>query len=247
MGKLNSSKTRVGPIFKELNRRDATGKGWLPSLMRLGGRGAAPEVPGLLSTPPWFEFPAPPPRDFLEWLVTHPEKLDRPKYTTGDLTKQKRDKLLAKDPAVLQEAISAIKDPASDHQRKWWCFEGTSMVDCALFTPRLVLFVEGKRTEAGSSPDVSWYRGRDQVLRNLDCARSYARQRELDYYTMLIIEDGDKEREKKAREVGSSKCVASSLPHLTKTEQREIMQHYLGFTTWQAVVEKFDLPASLLL
>ena len=218
MGKFNSSKTRVGPIFEELNRRDATGKSWLPSLMRLGCRGAAPELPGLLSTPPWFEFPAPPPRDFLEWLVTHPKKLDRPKYATGDLTKQKRDKLVAQDPAVLQEAISAIKDPASDHHRKWWCLEGTTSVDCALFTPRLVLFIEGKRTEDGSSPDVSWYRGRDQVLRNLDCARSYAQQRELDYYTMLIIEE--RRQEGKGEEGAKRRLATSRVPSVWRRVSR---------------------------
>jgi hypothetical protein len=213
--------------------------------MRLGER-EAPESPGILTVPPWFEFPAPPPRDFLEWLVTHPEKLTRPKYATGDLTKQKREKLRAKDTAVLQEAISAIGDSASDHHRKWWCLEGTTSVDCALFTKNLVLFVEGKRTESGSSPDVSWYHGRDQVLRNLDCARWYGQQHELDYYTMLIIEDGDKEGAKRAREIESPKRIASSLPHLSEAERQKMMRHYLGFTTWRKVVEAFGLTSRLL-
>ena len=86
------------------------------------------------------------------------------------------------------EALAAI-DAGQSHRQQWWCFEGTTMVDCALFADRCVVFAEGKRTELGASANVSWYRGRNQVLRNLDCARSYAASNGLDYYAMLIVEE----------------------------------------------------------
>ncbi|MGH8597997.1 MAG: hypothetical protein ACREXT_15185, partial [Gammaproteobacteria bacterium] len=73
MGKLDSSRTRVQPVFKALHRSDATGATWLGPLMQMGGR-EAPVDPGRLSDPPKFEFGAQPPRVFLEWLVKHPER-----------------------------------------------------------------------------------------------------------------------------------------------------------------------------
>jgi hypothetical protein len=63
---------------------------------------------------------------------------------------------------------------------------------------------------------------------------------------MLIIEDGDKDREESARDIESPKCIASSLPHLSESERQEMMQHYLGFTTWRKVVEAFGLASTLL-
>jgi hypothetical protein len=51
--------------------------------------------------------------------------------------------------------------------RKWWAFEGITKVDCWLETDRLVLFVEGKRTET-LSKFTAWFPARDQLTRNLD-------------------------------------------------------------------------------
>ena len=80
-----------------------------------------------------FEYSAAPPRSLLRWLVEHPSELRRPKYTVSADASEKREKLLAGDPVVLAEAIDAIVTGRS-HRGKWWCFEGTTMVDCALFT-----------------------------------------------------------------------------------------------------------------
>ena len=240
MGINNSSKTRVQPIFKELERRDPLGTIWLARLMRLGGR-KAPANPGTLVAPPCFEFAAPPPRDFLRWLVEHPGKLASPAYEVSENTKLKRDALRSGETEVREKALAAIDDPDSDHRGKWWCLEGTTMVDCALFSKEMVLFVEGKRTELEPSPHVSWYRGRNQVLRNLDCARWYGKIHGLDYYSLLIIEDGDAGRKKKASEVDAPRSVSSSLPHLSTREREEVIQHYLGFTTWREITDVLEL------
>jgi hypothetical protein len=172
--------------------------------------------------------------------------LASPAYEVSENTKLNRDGLRSGDTEVREKALAAIDDPDSDHRGKWWCLEGTTMVDCALFTKEMVLFVEGKRTELEPSPNVSWYRGRNQVLRNLDCARWYGKLHGLDYYALLIIEDGDAGREKKAGEVDAERWVSSSLPHLSAHDREEAMQHYLGFTTWRAITDAMDLPEDLL-
>lgn len=234
MGVHNSSKTRVRPIFRALSRSDNSGGQWLGKLMSLGGR-AAPDDPGTLIVPPLFEFLADPPRDFLAWLVSHPESLSVPSYPTSESTQRKREALLEGNASARAAALAKIKDITADHWPRWLCFEGTTKVDCALLTRKLVLFIEGKRTETGPSPNISWYRGRDQVLRNLDCARWYAQRYGLDYYAMLIIEGDDESKRAAARNVESERCVRSSLPHLTKSERADAMKHYLGFSTWDEV------------
>ena len=45
MGRYNSSRTRVAPVFDSLLRRDQTGYSWLTTLMRLGSRSDATEIP----------------------------------------------------------------------------------------------------------------------------------------------------------------------------------------------------------
>jgi hypothetical protein len=194
-----------------------------------------------------FEYPAPPPRPFLRWLVGHASELQKPAYTTSPAASAKREKLLAGDPATLAEALNAI-DSGASHRGKWWCFEGTTMVDCALSTDRCIVFVEGKRTEAGASRGVSWYASRNQVLRNLDCARALAANDGRAYFALLVIEQGDAvdRRLAAAQDVLDPEVVERSLPHLSPAERSEALGHYLGFTTWQEIVRVFELEPSLL-
>jgi len=222
---------------------------WLPRRMSMGGRGIPPKDIGSLQPGnPHFEFPATPPRDFLRWLVLHPDRLVPPKYETAVATVQKRAALLARDPATVRMALDAIDNPGLSHERRWWCFEGTTMVDCAIITNRLAIFIEGKRTEVGPSSGVSWYPSRNQVVRNLDCARWYALEHDLDYYSMLVIEQceqGD-ERWSHAEAVSSWKVMRASLPHLSEEQVREAGRHNLGWTTWQRIASEFGLPDALL-
>ena len=61
----------------------------------------------------------------------------------------------------------------SGSRRKWWAFEGFTEVDCWLETEKLVLFVEGKRTEPLSS-STHWFEQRSQLVRNLEVAGEIA-------------------------------------------------------------------------
>ena len=62
-------------------------------------------------------------------------------------------------------------------------FEGFTEVDCCIVTDRLVLLIERKRTE-GLSESTAWYRGRNQLHRNLEAARELAGGRE---YAVIVI------------------------------------------------------------
>jgi hypothetical protein len=77
MGKFDSSKTRVVPVFDRLMRMDPTGRAWLSSPLQLGSHSAAAKLlpdPGTLISghPAWLganERALEPPRSLLEWLV----------------------------------------------------------------------------------------------------------------------------------------------------------------------------------
>ena len=73
MGKNDSSKTRIQPIFDALYRSDPRGKGWLDRLLTIGGRMPVAQV-GLLMKPPNFEFLVPPSKGFLRWLEQNPQR-----------------------------------------------------------------------------------------------------------------------------------------------------------------------------
>lgn len=246
MGALNSSRTRVQPVFAALHALDASGKSWLPALLRLGGRGAPPADVGKLESVS-FEYPAAPPRASLRWLVANGSQLQRPRYRTSASVAEKRERLLAGDAETVSAALTAIEGGAS-YRRQWWCLEGTTMVDCALFTDRCVIFIEGKRTELGASAAISWYGSRNQVLRNLDCARAIAATDGRDYYTLLVVEEYGKTdpRHAAVKAVLDPVTVEKSLPHLSSDERTETLDHYLGFTTWQKILQTFHLDAALL-
>ena len=93
-----------------------------------------------------------------------------------------------------------------------------------------------------ASRDVSWYVGRNQVLRNLDCARALAASLERDYYILLIT---NPEHSQMGAEALKPEVIARSLPHLNGRCD-EVLPHYLGCTTWDKVVSHLSLPATML-
>ena len=262
MGKFDSSKTRVQPVFDALYWQDTGGKTWLRRLLQLAERSVGPEpttIPpdlGQLVAPPQFEFPAHPARAYLEWLINHSEQLTSPPQAEWRKwharTREKRRALLAGAPDVRAEAIAELRKRRRLPQRTWWRLEGVTRVDCALLTPSTVVFIEGKRTEMGPSKEVLWYRGRNQVLRILGCAAAYARQTDRQhYFVILVVErdlvEQDPVRQSEIEAVMLPGTVQESLPHLTDEERTELLSHYLGVTTWQAIVEGFRLGTEVLL
>jgi hypothetical protein len=104
-------------------------------------------------------------------------------------------------------------------------------------TDRLVITVEGKRTEPLSS-STGWYPPRTQIVRNLEAARQIARGRR---WASVVIS----EKPLSPADVGA---VAASLdeaaPHLTYAERGELQAAYLGNISWEhacdAVGVRFD-------
>lgn len=188
-----------------------------------------------ISLPHCFEHSAPPSRVFLQWLIDHPDRLnwpERPRGTRvvyGTKTQLAREALI--DGAVAERAQAQAQARAElerlgpeGSRRRWWAFEGHTEVDCWLETERLLLFVEGKRSEP-LSPSTDWYPQRNQLVRNLEVVGELTRGRAA--AVLLVTEDPIPELTQEA--------VADSTPHLNQEARQTLEQRYLGQVTWRTL------------
>jgi len=259
MGRFDSSLTRVQPVFNELYLKDKAGESWIEPLLKLASDSKS-SLDGLtlhnLVEAPIFELSAHPPKSFLRWLISNPEKLSSPpeKFWEkwGSATRNKRKVFLKGDKNVQIEALKELDNCQNIPDRTWWRLEGVTKVDCALRTSNAIIFIEGKRTERGASKDILWYPNRNQVLRNLDCASEYTKNHGLKYFfVMIVVEkdlfENDHYRQEEVKNIVNPQTVKDSFPHLSEEEQKRLMNHYLGVTTWQNIVAKFNLREEILI
>lgn len=91
MGKKDSSKTRVAPVFDKLQARDAEGSFWIGRLLstptRLGAETSGLTVAGFLEVAQWGddEQALAPPATLLRWLVRNPSSLAPPRVLVPNL------------------------------------------------------------------------------------------------------------------------------------------------------------------
>ena len=171
VGMYDSSKTRVAPVFNALLARDPTGRSWLPQLLSLpqldGSNSWDSRATGEVQAHWWHGNPCErkldPPVSLLQVLL-------REQFGSGRRSSiSERQSLFDGDPAALDEGLRLL-DEQGFVLRKWWCFEGRTSVDAVIETERLLLVVEGKRTERGDTTYTEYMPGRNQMLRNIDDA-----------------------------------------------------------------------------
>lgn len=246
MGKYNSSATRVAPFVQALIGREKSGRSWLPSILKQFPHPSTFTSdllidPGEIITYQFGkkELCLNPPLRFLKWMVEHPQELSWPRYEIKDkYILDMRERLMLRgsyegtpevSAQVIESAKAEIERAIACHgvQRiawlhEWWVLEGQTHVDCYIETTRLRLFVEGKRTER-LSPSTSWYRKRNQLLRNLESASVQSSGQP--FAQLLITEEPTSEL--------PSTTVVDSLPHLSADQRSELLNHYAGAVTWR--------------
>lgn len=179
-----------------------------------------------------FEADCPPSSRFLSWLIEHPEQMNWPMkrgyapQVYGEPTHNLRKRLIGGDLAVRAQALQALQTCGVDGSRRmWWAFEGWTSVDCWLETERLILFIEGKRTEPVSA-STNWFPARNQIARNLEVAAEIARLRGKNFAVLVCAEQPV---------VVAKRDFDESLPHLSTSERDDLLSHYLGCATWQQI------------
>ena len=167
MGKKDSSKTRVEPVFRQLYLRDPSGASWIDAIVRCGSRQAiVAAVPGgqrLVERhgERWgaWEVPLPAPRSLLQYLV---QNLDEQLIPADDQSSAatKRRWLARRDADTIIEAIQLLN--ASQAEKAWFILEGASRPDALLETRNAVFCIQGKRTERECTTSTHWMRGRSR-------------------------------------------------------------------------------------
>jgi hypothetical protein len=272
-GDRNSTHTRVTPFFNELHKRDPTGLSWLLELMHISGRfDSGPTLaipqPGAILEGQWTGYAGPgskkekslpAPQSLLLWLVQHPEALtDHPPPDLGikkgetpekEVTqKENRDKRRAILQGRYQEAVDALLQSGTQ-AKKWFILEGPTYPDVYIRTESLVLVIEGKRTEGGTTKASQWQKVRHQLLRHMDCAWEATT---LPVFGMFIVEgapDGDpKSIGVPAKWIAEAKAEVSpqaldgSFPHRSPQRRSQLAKGFLGVTTWQTVCHQLGVP-----
>jgi len=185
-----------------------------------------------------FEHRVAPPPEFLRWLIENPAAMTWP-LAAGEPTDIRREQLfghhgLGSAAATRDQALAELnRHGAANSNGKWWAFEGCTRVDCYLETETMILLVEGKRTEPLSIA-TRWFPQRHQLVRNLDVARTLAKQKKKDYAVLLLAEQ--------FMEAISIDDLFDGLPHLPSNQRGELWRHYLGCVTWSDALARVFFP-----
>jgi hypothetical protein len=251
MGKHDSSRTRVAPVFNWLQCWDPTGKAWLLPLLRLAAGDSPVPLPPETSRlreakggPREAKLPAP--RDLLVWLVQNCEEPELPAaWGSAKQTQEYRRKLVSRDPATVSNALASLQ--RGNVGKAAHVLEGVTRPDALLGTDELLVVVEGKRTESVPTTCTSWMSIRHQMLRHLDGAWEQRGRRRL---LGLIILDEARAQDQRWRdypaEIRSTPVLEASLPHRSPEERRVIAEGFLGVTTWQRICSEFRIPEAVL-
>jgi hypothetical protein len=258
MGCCDSSRTRVAPVFSRLQCIDPTGRSWLRELMRLPtglGREPLRILLSSIEAALWWpnEVKLAPPSSLLHWLV---DNMTAPRDDVDwgrGVTRTKREALVQRDAATIQEAKVRLARPATLVGRHDWAvLEGSSQPDVFLQTSDLIVVIEGKRTESGPTIGTTWVPSRHQMLRHLDAAWQVRETRAV--YGFFIVEEDPREPGKVpkawvefADATISASALRGSLPHRTDAERQAIATGFLGVTTWQSVCARLKIPEAVLI
>jgi hypothetical protein len=188
-----------------------------------------------------------PPVSLLAWLVRN---FDSSADMSGlsEQTRAERQRLAAKDPEAIDRALALLHEGKTD--QGWHVLQGRTYPDVLLVTREALIVIEGKRTESGPTGRTTWMASRDQMLRHIDAAWEIKVNR--DVYGFFIVEgEGGRSNGVPPKWVHaavktiSGDTLRSSLPHRSPDEQAQIVECFLGATTWQAIIAEFDLQVEL--
>jgi hypothetical protein len=253
MGKYDSSRTRVVPVFDELTASATPSSPWLPPLLHLGSRSTqlvgfdpGPLLPNHGKFWGKTEKRLDAPKSLLSWLVQNASRPSSETLWGGPTTREKREKLVDRDPTTIAEALRLLN--TRTQPGVWYVLEGRSSPDVFFETEFAIIVIEGKRTEYAATSVTTWMPNRSQMLRHMDAAHEIRGDKRV--FGMMIVEGcggadavtASDHWVKQARKEILEPTLSDSLPHRSVEERQQIAAGFLGVTTWQRVCAEFSIP-----
>ena len=232
MGEKNSSLTRVQPVFDYINLDTQK----LNQFFSLFDKKVSITSKILFCKYGENEASISPPKELLLWCINNIDKLNSTEFEkikeSDSTTHRKRYALYTKDSATKQEALTELNN---EHlpQKAWYIFEGYTHPDIFIETEIEIFIGEAKRTENKLTTSTTWMSERDQLIRHVDSVIDTKKK----IYSFFIFENPNiynLENYKKFE------YFEKSLPHRDKLKTKEIMDTFIGFTTWEKINILFD-------
>jgi hypothetical protein len=256
MGKFNSSKTRVKPVFDALFENQERSSEILKKLLLLPHNSISKIdqcgfTPGNIINTHWGqnEIKLNAPKSLLIWLVENAETpLDGMPKASLD-TQEKRLGLVNKDKSTIEKAVKLIhQDPLAT--KKWFILEGKTQPDVYIETENAIIVIEGKRTETAPTTSTQWMEVRHQMIRHIDAVWDFKKNKQVFGFFIVEGQNDNSEVPKNWIEYSeltiNNEVLNKSLPHRTQQQRKQISDCFLGVTTWLAICNEFDIQLHLL-
>lgn len=250
MGKFDSTKTRVTPVFDRLLMTDRNGETWLKKLLRLPNMSKSEFsqsnfYPGKIENCFYGndEIKLEAPESLLIWLVQNLRLPEGGMPRASKETERKRFDLIKKNNERIKQAIRLIKKNPKV-SKKWFILEGKSQPDVYIETEKLIVVIEGKRTERKSTTSTQWMDVRHQMLRHIDAAWELKGSRDL--YGFFIVESNELEENfnkwiEYSETTINDYVLEKSLPHRSEKQRKSISEAFLGVTSWSRVCNELNI------
>jgi hypothetical protein len=218
---------------------DPSGLSWFPRFAEacrtLYDSEQEPTDIGILSCEPKLNYKMNPSREFLGWLIEHPELIVKhtptEKRNRSMDTHQKREALFSGCEKTKAQATAALKRFSGSLKGEWWRFEGPIEFDIVLLSDS-TFFAINLATPFQSWPENPRYPQRHYFFRSLDCAMAFAELTHRRHFFVAHLTETDEEVEIQnaiiEQILSDHKNQIDGLPHLTHEERRSLMAHFLG-------------------
>ncbi|RZL50772.1 MAG: hypothetical protein EOP00_02640 [Pedobacter sp.] len=242
MGKYNSSKTRVTPLFNKIGSDDSM----LNELFKLF-KYKVPKFENESVLEICYgknEKRIPAPKSMLTWMLNNLSELNKlPNYGIKNNESQsyiKRKLLFAGDSKTLKEAIDAVSNVEKSSDSRWYVFEGKTAPDIYIKTKESIFIGEAKRTERNITTKTLWLKNRDQLIRHIDSLLD----QEKEIYSFYLLENKTFKNyyEQSMKLYNDRSYFESNLKHRNEQQIDRAFKSFIGFIFWEDLAEKFDIP-----
>jgi hypothetical protein len=241
MGKYNSSKTRVTPLFDHIGSDFKR----LNDLFKLFNSNSPRFENGSVLELCYGknEKKIPASKSMLIWMLNNIQELNKlPNYgASNDKSKtyRKRELLFSGDSKTFEEAIEAVENSDKISGNNWYNFEGKTSPDIFIKTKDSIFIGEAKRTERKITTETLWLKNRDQLIRHIDSLLD----QEKDIYSFYILEGKTfkKNYEESMKLYNDKSYFERNLKHRNEEEVNRAFQSFIGFIFWEDLANQFGV------